>query len=122
MTHLGAGSAHAIGTVVFAVLVYAIVAIAAWLLGRFAKLPGVSIVNATFGALVGAAKALLGAWAVLYVMLFFPLTPDLRGDLHGSTLVNALVAPDAGADAVAKTYLPWFVRPLLEPFFARHHV
>jgi membrane protein required for colicin V production len=121
VTHLGPGSSHAIGTVVFAAIVYAIVTMIAWLLGRVAKLPGVAIVNGGAGALVGGAKALLGAWAVLYVALFFPLTPDLRDDLHTSQLVAMITAPDAGIDATAREFLPWFVKPFLAPIFARHH-
>ncbi len=120
-THLGPGSSHVIGTVLFAMIVYTIVTMLAWLLGRVASLPGIALVNGAAGALVGGAKALLGAWAVLYVTLFFPLTPDLREDLHASPLVQMLTAPDAGVDATAKQFLPWFVKPLVEPFFARHH-
>jgi membrane protein required for colicin V production len=122
VTHLGPGSVHAIGTVVFAVIVYAIVTMLAWLLGRVASLPVVIIVNRAAGALVGAGKALLGAWAVLYLTLLFPLTPDLRADLHTSPLVQMLVAPDASVDTTVKAFMPWFIRPLTEPFFARHHV
>jgi uncharacterized membrane protein required for colicin V production len=122
VTHLGPGSSHAVGTVLFAVIVYAIVTMFAWLLGRVASLPVVGIVNRCAGALVGAGKALLGAWAVLYLTLLFPLTPDLRADLHTSPLVQLLVAPDPGVDATVKAFMPWFVRPLTDPFFARHHV
>jgi uncharacterized membrane protein required for colicin V production len=121
VTHLGPGSAHAVATIVFAGIVYAIVTMLAWLFGRVARLPGVSIVNAVGGAVIGAAKAVLAAWAVLYVTLFFPLTADLRADLHNSPAVRLLVAPDAGVDATVQTFLPWFVRPLLGPFFGRHH-
>jgi uncharacterized membrane protein required for colicin V production len=121
VTHLGPGSAHVIGTLIFAVVVYAIVTMLAWLLGRVASLPGINLINGAGGAIVGGAKALLGAWAVLYVTLFFPLTPDLRADLHASPVVAMLVAPDAGIDQAARGLMPWFIRPLLFPFFDRHH-
>jgi uncharacterized membrane protein required for colicin V production len=120
-THLGPGSSHAIGTVLFAVIVYAIVTMLAWLLGRVAALPGIAMVNGAAGAVVGGAKALLGAWFVLYVTLFFPLTGDLRADLHASPLVQTLTAPNPGVDETMRGFMPWFIRPLAEPFFARHH-
>ncbi len=122
VTHHGPGSSHAIGTVLFAVIVYAIVTMFAWLLGRIASLPVVGIVNHCAGALVGTGKALLGAWAVLYLTLLFPLTPDLRADLHTSPLVQMLVAPDPSIDATVQEFLPSFIRQLADPFFARHRV
>jgi len=121
-THLGPGSSHAIGTILFAAIVYAIVTMLAWLLGRVASLPGIGLVNAAAGALVGGAKALLAAWAVLYVTLLFPLTPDLRDDLHASPLVRWLVGFDDGVDDAVRQFTPSFVEPMIEPFLARHHV
>ena len=120
-THLGPGSSHAVGTVLFAVIIYVIVMLVAWLLGRLAKLPGINLVNGIGGALIATAKALLGAWAVLYVVLFFPLTPDLRADLHTSPTVQLLTAPDRDVDATTRQFVPWFIKPLLWPFYARHH-
>jgi membrane protein required for colicin V production len=122
VTHLGPGSAHAVGTLLFAVIVYAIVTMTAWLLGRIAALPVIGIINRMGGALAGAAKVLLATAVVLYVALFFPLTPDLRRDLHASPLAQFLVAPDAGIDAAAEGLMPPFMQPLLEPFFARQRM
>ncbi len=121
VTHLGPGSSHVIGTVLFAIIVYALVTMLAWLIGRIASLPGIGLVNGAAGALVGAAKALFAAWAVLYVALFFPLTPDLRTDLHASPLVQLLTTPDAGIDATLHGVMPPFVGSLLEPAFEQHH-
>lgn len=122
VTHLGPGSAHAVGTLLFAVIVYAIAIMVAWLLGRIARLPVLGILNRCAGAAIGAAKALFGAWAVLYVTLLFPLTPDLRDDLHASPLVHLVVAPDASVDDTVREFLPSFLEPFAEPFLARHHV
>jgi uncharacterized membrane protein required for colicin V production len=119
---LGPGSAHAVGTVVYAVLVYAIVSIIAWVLGRFAKLPVITLINGLAGALVGAAKALLGAWVVLYIVLFLPLPNDLRNDLRRSGLVQLVTIPNSDVDADARTLLPWFVRPFAQPLFQRHNL
>jgi uncharacterized membrane protein required for colicin V production len=122
LTGLTSGSAHAVGLLTFAIAVYALVMLAAWALGRIAKLPMLGLVNGVLGALIGAGKALFGAGVVLYVVLFFPLPNDLRADLHRSTLVALVTQPDAGVDDAVRGLMPWFVRPFLGPFFARHHV
>ncbi len=121
-TGLTRGSAHAVGLLIFAIVAYAIVMLFAWLLGRIAKLPFLGIVNGIAGALLGACKALFGVFFVLYVVLFFPLPRDLQSDLHRSALVALVTQPDPAVDAAIRSLLPWFVRPILEPFFIRHHV
>ena len=122
LTGLTAGSAHAVGLLIFSILAYALVMLVAWLLGRVAHLPVVGLVNGVLGALLGACKALFGAFLVLYAVLFFPLPNDLRHDLHRSVLVSLVTQPDAGVDAAVRSLMPWFVRPLAAPFFSRHHV
>ena len=122
LTHAGTGSAHVIGMVIFAVAVYLGVIALSWLLGRIAKLPVIGLGNAVGGAIVGVGKALFGAWAVLYVALFFPLTADLRKDLHHSTLVVVVTQPNEQVDGVLRGTMPWFVRPFVGPIFAHHRV
>ncbi len=119
---LGPGSAHAVGTVAFAVLVYAIVSLIASILGRFAKLPLITIANGLAGACVGAGKALLGAWFALYLILLLPLPTDLRADLRRSGLVQLVTAPNAAVDANARTLLPWFMRPFIQPLLKRNEL
>jgi uncharacterized membrane protein required for colicin V production len=121
-TGLTQGSAHAVGLLIFAIIAYAIVMLIAWLLGRVAKLPLLGIVNGVAGAFLGACKALFGAFLVLYVVLFFPLPRDLQHDLHRSALVSLVTQPDRAVDDAVEGLMPWFVRPLLAPFFIRHHV
>jgi uncharacterized membrane protein required for colicin V production len=121
-TGLTHGSAHAVGLLIFAIIAYAIVMLIAWLLGRVASLPVVGLVNGVLGALLGACKALFGAFLVLYVILFFPIPGDLRSDLHRSALVALVTQPIAGVDNAVSGLMPWFVRPLAAPFFSRHHV
>lgn len=121
-TGLTHGSAHAVGLLIFAIVAYAIVMLISWLLGRIAKLPLVGIVNGVAGALLGACKALFGAFLVLYVVLFFPLPGDLRHDLQRSALVSLVTQPDPAVDDAVRSLMPWFVRPLVGPFFTRHHV
>jgi uncharacterized membrane protein required for colicin V production len=122
VTGLTHGSAHAVGLLLFAIVAYAIVLLIAWLLGRVAKLPVVGLVNGVLGAILGGCKALFGAFLVLYIVLFFPIPGDLRHDLRRSALVALVTEPDAAVDEAVREIMPWFVRPLAAPFFARHHV
>ncbi|HEV8020008.1 MAG TPA: CvpA family protein [Candidatus Lustribacter sp.] len=122
LTGLTSGSAHAVGLLIFAIFAYALVMLVAWLLGRVAHLPAVGLVNGILGALLGASKALFGAFLVLYVVLFFPIPNDLRHDLHRSVLVALVTQPDAAVDGAVRNLMPWFVRPLAAPFFSHHKV
>jgi uncharacterized membrane protein required for colicin V production len=119
-TGLGEGSAHVVGMVVFAVIVYVALMVISAVLSRIAKLPVIGLGNALGGAAIGVVKALIGTWAVLYVALFFPLTPDLRGDLHRSELVALVTQENPQIDAFVRGTMPWWVRPLVQPLFARH--
>jgi uncharacterized membrane protein required for colicin V production len=120
--HASPGASHIVGMVIFALAVYLAVMAAAWIFGRFAKLPVISLGNSAGGALVGLAKALVGAWAVLYVALFFPLTHDVRSDLRHSTLASIVTQPNARFDAVMRGALPSFAKPFTDPVFVNHHV
>lgn len=121
-TGLGEGSAHVIGMVAFAVIVYIALMVISAVLSKIARLPVIGIGNGIGGALIGVVKALLGTWAVLYIALFFPLTPDLRGDLHHSQVVEAVTQDNPQIDRFVRSTMPWFVRPLVQPLFARHRV
>ena len=63
---------------------------------------------------------LIVSWAVVYVVLFFPIPRDLRHDLRQSTVVAALAEQNARVDDFFRGTLPWFVKPFAEPLFARH--
>ena len=120
--HLGGGSAHVVGMVVFALAVYVALMVISSVLSRIAKLPVIGLGNGLGGALVGVAKSLVGVWVVLYVLLFFPLTRDIRTDFHNSALVLFVTQENPQIDAFLRGTMPWFVRPLVAPLFARHHV
>ena len=122
LTHLGAGSAHAIAMLVYAALAYALVFALGSALGLVAKLPLVGTANAAFGGLVGLVKTVAFVWVVLYVALFFPLSRDLRQDLHDSRLVAVFEGPNARLDTTLRSSLPSFMRPYSESIFARHRV
>jgi len=122
VTHLGPGSAHVVAMSLFAFAAYAITVVIGLALGRVAKLPLIGTANALLGACVGALKAAVLVWAILYIALFFPLSPDLRADLHRSVLVATLTTPNAQLDSEMRTSLPWFVRPFSASLFDRHRV
>lgn len=120
--HVDRGSAHVAGMIAFAVIVYAALLLIASVLSRIAKLPVIGIGNALAGAAVGLVKALIGVWAVLYVVLFFPLPGELRTDLHRSALVAIVTSENPQIDAIVQATMPWFLRPVTEPLFAHHRV
>ncbi len=120
--HVGPGSAHVIGMFLTGFITYAIVLAASWVLNRFAKLPLINIGNSIGGAIIGFFKGAVLLWLVLFVALYFPLSPDIRNDLHRSHLAGPLVEPDANIDRAILTTIPWFARPFLNPYFHRHHL
>ncbi len=120
--HVGAGSAHVIGMFLTGFITYAIVIAASWILNRFAKLPLLDIGNSIGGGIIGALKACVLVWLVLFIALYFPLSPDIRNDLHNSRLAGYFVTPDANIDRAILATIPWFARPFVNPYFRRHHV
>ena len=122
MLHLGSGSARVGGMFAYAVVAYTVVSAIGFALGRVAKLPIIGTANAALGSAFGLAKSMLFVWAVLYIALFFPLSRDLRDDLHRSRFVAMLSSDDAGLDDTLRSSLPQFVRPYSKDIFARHRV
>lgn len=122
MTNVSLPSAHVIAMASFAIAAYTIVALIGWGLERYASAPVVAPVDAFFGALVGAIKALLMFWAVIYVSLFFPLSPDLRADLRRSFIISYLTIPNYRFDDQLRETMPWFARPFVSPVLKRHHL
>jgi len=120
--HVSEGSAHVAGMVTFAIVVYVALLVVSVVLSGIARLPVIGLGNALGGAAIGVVKALIGTWAVLYVALFFPLTTDLRNDLRASQLVALVTSENPQIDGAVKNTMPWFVRPLVQPLFARHRV
>ncbi|HMD03125.1 MAG TPA: CvpA family protein [Candidatus Baltobacteraceae bacterium] len=120
--HLGPGSAHVVAMILYGALIYALVFAAGAVLSRVAKLPILGIGNAVLGAGIGLVKAALLVWAIIYIGLFFPLTKDLRDDLHQSRFVALAQLPDDALDGELRKSLPWFMQPFAGAMFARHHV
>ncbi len=122
ITHLGPGSAHVIGMCLTGLITYAVLIAISMVLDKIARLPILGIFNAAAGTAIGLAKAAIFCWLVLYVALFFPLSPDIRADLHKSSLAAAVTAWDPTIDGMLYSTLPWFAKPVAEPFFKRHRV
>jgi uncharacterized membrane protein required for colicin V production len=122
VTRLGPGSAHVIGMFCTGLLTYVALLFVARLLGAIARLPVLGIGNALGGALVGFAKGAILLWLVLFIALFFPLSPDIREGLHDSRLAPYLVTYDAPIDDAILSTIPWFARPFVQPYFKRHHL
>ncbi|MHB8140654.1 MAG: CvpA family protein [Vulcanimicrobiaceae bacterium] len=119
--HVGPGSSHVLGMFLTGIITYVLVLLLAWVLDRFARLPILGLGNALGGAAIGFAKAAVFLWFVLYVALFFPLSPDIRTALGRSQLVGYLTAPNARIDHALYSTVPWFARPFVWPYFRRHH-
>jgi uncharacterized membrane protein required for colicin V production len=120
--HLGPGSAHVVGMFAVGIATYIAVMLLAHALNIVAKLPVLGFGNALAGGAIGLLKGLIAIWILLYVVLFFPLSGDIRSDLHRSVLVHAITAPNQRVDDAITGSLPSFARPLIQPVFARHRV
>ena len=120
--HLGPGSAHVVGMFAVGVLTYVAIMLLARAVNIVAKLPVLGLGNALAGGAIGVLKAAAAIWVVLYVALFFPLTRDIRADLHRSVLVQVITQPNTRVDDAIVSTLPAFARPVLLPVFARHRV
>lgn len=120
--HLGPGSAHVVGMFLTGFIAYAVVIAISWALSRIAKLPVLNIGNSIGGAAIGLFKGAVLMWLVLFVALYFPLSPDIRADLHNSRLAPYFVGPDENIDKSIESIIPWYARPALWPYFRRHHL
>ena len=121
-THLGPGSVHVVAMFLVGIATYVGVLIIARVLSTIAKLPILGLGNALAGGAVGLLKGAVGMWIILYVALFFPLSHDIRADLHRSFLVSIITMPNVYVDHAVISTLPWFAHPVTDPLFARHQV
>lgn len=117
-----AGAAHVVALFLVGVGTYVAVMLIARVLNAVAKLPVLGFGNALAGAAVGLLKACVFIWLAFYVALLFPLSQDLRAELHRSALAGVFTRPDASIDEKIISTLPLFARPWLRPVFDRHRV
>lgn len=120
--HLGSGSAHVVAMFLVGLATYVAILLIARALNMVTKLPFLGLGNALGGAAIGLVKAFVLVWLLLYVALFFPLSPDIRADLHRSVLVGYVTIPNNRVDDALMGTFPWFARPFAHYFFARHRV
>jgi uncharacterized membrane protein required for colicin V production len=120
--HLGPAPAHVVGMLLYAGLAYATVYVLGTALAAIAKLPLLNLANALLGAAVGLAKGFIYSWALLYVALLFPLSSDVRADLHRSHLVALLQTPDLWLDGQLRGRMPDFLRSYGDPILNHHSV
>jgi len=122
VTHLGPGSAHVVAMFLVGLATYAAILLIARALNTVTKLPFIGLGNALAGAGVGIVKAAVLIWLLLYVALFFPLSPDIRADMHHSVLVGFETSPNDRVDGAIIGTFPWFARPFAHYVFAHHRV
>lgn len=121
-TKFGMAASHAVGMLLTGIFAYVIVLAIAAVLNRVAKLPILGIGNALAGAIVGFLKGAILLWLVLFIALFFPLTPPVRDALHRSQLVPYFTMFDGNVDAALEFVIPPFAKPWLQPYFDRHRL
>lgn len=119
---VGPIGAHLIGMLLTGIFAYVVVMAVAFALNRAAKVPVLGLPNAIAGGIVGFVKAYVFIWLALYVLLFFPLPPDTRASLHASKLAPYFVTFDGVIDTFVENAIPGMARPLVEPYFDRHHL
>jgi membrane protein required for colicin V production len=112
--------AHLIGFWLLFLVVFAAVRAAGWLLERAATLPIVKVVSGVGGGVVASAKAVLLLWLLLFVALFFPISPDVRAAMRASPLARAIDSLDTPAYAMLESALPKTVR-IVAASILKHH-
>lgn len=119
---MNAGSADITGRVASALVVYAIIIGLLWLTSRYTNLPALGAGNAVGGGLVGFAKGAILLWIVLFIALLFPLSMQVRSDLHRSHLVAILSEQNQRVDDAIYSKLPDIAKPLVKPILDRQQV
>jgi membrane protein required for colicin V production len=112
--------AHLIGFWLLFLFVFAGVRALGWLLERMTSLPVIKVVSGVGGGVVASAKAVLLLWFLLFVALFFPISPDVRAAMRASPSARAIDTLDTPAYAMLESALPKSVR-LVAASILKHH-
>lgn len=112
--------AHLIGFWLLFLVVFAAVRALGWLLERVATLPIVKVVSGLGGGIVAAAKSMVLLWLVLFVALFFPISPDVRAAMRASPLARTIDSLDTPAYSMLESALPRTVR-IVAASILKHH-
>jgi uncharacterized membrane protein required for colicin V production len=116
------GSADITGRVVSALVVYAIIMVLLYIVSKYTELPALGAGNAVGGGVIGAAKGVILLWVVLFVALLFPLSTQVRSDLHKSHLVAMLAQQNQRVDDAIYGKIPDIAKPLVKPILDREQV
>lgn len=119
---MNVGSAHITGLVVSGLIVYGIIMLLLWVISRYTELPVLGAGNAIGGGIIGFAKGAILLWVVLFVALLFPLSTQVRSDLHRSHLVAVLAQQNRRVDDAIYAKLPDLVRPMVKQYLDRQQV
>lgn len=120
MTHASAGVDRLLGVLAAALLGYIVALLIVSVVDRIMHLPLLGTGNALIGGAIGVAKAAVLLWAVLYVVLFFPLPAGMRHALARSSVVGVLTSPNRNIDHGLKAMIPPIAAPYTDPLFQRH--
>ena len=112
--------AHLIGFWLLFLIVFAGVRALGWFLERAAALPIIKVVSGVGGGVVAAAKAALLLWLILFIALFFPISPDVRAAMRASPTARAIDSLDTPAYAMLEGALPKTVR-IVAASILKHH-
>jgi uncharacterized membrane protein required for colicin V production len=116
------GEAHLTGVVVSGLVVYCVMILLVWFIPRRLKLPVLGLANAIAGGAVGLAKGAILLWVVLFVALLFPLSHQVRSDLHRSKLAGVLAQENKRVDDAIYAKLPAVVQPFVQPMLQRQQL
>ena len=114
--------AHLIGFWLLFLVVFAAVRAGGWLLEKFASLPIVKVVSGIGGGIVAAAKSVLLLWFLLFVALFFPMSPEVRTAMRSSPSARAIDSLDTPAYAMLESALPRSVRVVASSILKHHRL
>lgn len=115
-------SAHITGLVASGIIVYCVVMALFWIVGRYTRLSVLGVGNAIAGGIVGFAKGAIFLWIALFVALLFPLSTQVKSDLHKSRLVAVLAQQSRRVDDAIYGKLPDFAKPLVKAYLEQQQV
>jgi uncharacterized membrane protein required for colicin V production len=85
---LSEASRHVIALWALFLLIYGVIRTLGWLFEHYFDWPGKHWIGRVGGGLIGAIKALLVLFAILYVALFFPIDRQVRDTLRASPIAR----------------------------------
>jgi uncharacterized membrane protein required for colicin V production len=119
---MNSASAHVTGVVASGVVVYGVIILFLWFISRYTSLPALGAGNAIGGGVIGVVKGAILLWVALFIATLFPLTGQVRSDLHKSHLVSMLQQQNEKVDTAIYNRLPGVAKMLVKPIFDQQRV